>query len=110
MRPRASLRVLVERDAGGGRYVRVADVPVRVKGTRFAARLRLRKPGLYRLTAYTSKRAGAVEADPLFVRAVRDIERNPPREGPGGAASDPAGGTPSSAGRPRRASGGTPAS
>uniref|UniRef100_UPI0035628377 N-acetylmuramoyl-L-alanine amidase n=1 Tax=Paraconexibacter sp. TaxID=2949640 RepID=UPI0035628377 len=97
VRPRAGVRVRVERDAGGGRYVRVADVPVKVKGTRFAARLRLRKAGLYRLTAYTSKRAGSVEAEPLFVRAVRDI-RKTPAPGSSGGTTPASGGAPSSGG------------
>ena len=109
VRPNASLRVLVERDVGGGRYEKVADVPVRVRRSRFAARLRLRRPGLYRLTAHTSKKAGDVQAPPLFVRAVRDIERNPPREAPGGATSEESGAATPSADGTAPSSGGTPA-
>lgn len=87
VRPHAAARVVIERDVGGGRYAKVAEVALKVRDTRFAQPLRLRRAGLYRLTVRTGPRAAPVSAAPLFVRAVKDIGRTPPRGSAGGAAS-----------------------
>jgi hypothetical protein len=87
VRPHAAARVLIERDAGGGVYARVAEVPLTVRATRFAAPIRLRRAGLYRLTVRTGQGASVVSAAPVFVRAVKDIKRTPSRGSSGGAAS-----------------------
>jgi N-acetylmuramoyl-L-alanine amidase len=74
VRPGGAVRLRVERQTGSGRWVRVADVPARVRGTRWTARAALAEPGVYRLTV----RAGSVVAPPRFVRAVRhaaDVDR-----------------------------------
>jgi len=85
VRPHAAARVLVERDAGGGRYVRVAEPALKVRDTRFASAVSLTRPGLYRLTVRTGPAAAPITAAPLFVRAVRDIKKTPARGSAGGA-------------------------
>ena len=84
VRPHAKASVLIERDAGGGRYVKVAEVGLGVRETRFAQSVRLRRAGLYRLTVRTGPPSAPVSAAPLFVRAVKDIDRTPSRGSNGG--------------------------
>src|SRR3954451_21023273 len=71
VRPGGPVRVLVEfkgRD-GGWRRVRLAGA--RVRGTSFTAAMRMRRPGLYRLTARTAGPAPHAAAAPLLIRVVR---------------------------------------
>ena len=72
VRPSRGVRVLVERQTRGGRWVRVAEVQAPVRSGRFRATVRLRTPAVYRLTAMTQAKAGRVTAAPAFVRAVRN--------------------------------------
>lgn len=99
VRPHAAARVLIERDIGGGRWRRVGEAPLKVRQTRFSDPVRLARPGLYRLTVRTGPKAAPVAAPPLFVRAVRDIRRTPPREttGAAGGAGTPGTSSPVSA-------------
>lgn len=61
------VRLAVSRRVGG-RWRWIATVRVRsLRSGRFRVRLRLPKPGLYRLTA----RVGTIRAEPLMVRSVR---------------------------------------
>jgi len=62
----------VERQVRGGRWVRVAEVPAQVRSGRFTAKVRLRTPGIYRLTARAGTKAKPVAAPAVFVRAVRN--------------------------------------
>jgi len=84
VRPHATARVLIERDRGGGVYVKVAETALRVTKSRFSQSVRLPKAGLYRLTVRTGPVAAPVAAEPLFVRAVRDIRKTPAPASPGG--------------------------
>ncbi|PTL60477.1 N-acetylmuramoyl-L-alanine amidase [Paraconexibacter algicola] len=93
VRPQAPARVLVERDAGNGRYVRVAETALRVRRGRFAQAVRLAKPGLYRLTVRTGPARTPTSAEPLFVRAVRDIRRTPAPTSTGGTGATAGGAT-----------------
>jgi hypothetical protein len=72
--PHRSPAVLViERKGSDGRMHRVARVVVRVKGGRFATRVRLRRPALHRMHvafAGDGRNAAARSAD-VYVRAVR---------------------------------------
>jgi hypothetical protein len=69
VRPAVPVVVRIEKQGSDGRFRRVTSVRARVVRTAWGATLRLRRPGLYRLTALT--RDGAVAAPPAFVRAVR---------------------------------------
>ena len=71
VRPSGRVRVEVERQARGGRWVREAEVPATVRSGRFTAKARLRSPGLYRLTVRTGTKAKLVAAPAVYVRAVR---------------------------------------
>ncbi|WP_354698344.1 endolysin [Paraconexibacter sp. AEG42_29] len=76
--PSGVVRVLVERQEAGGRWVGAGEVRAAVTGTRFAAGVPLKKPALYRLTAITGPKAAPVRATPVFVRAVRDASKLTP--------------------------------
>ncbi|HEX6390117.1 MAG TPA: N-acetylmuramoyl-L-alanine amidase, partial [Solirubrobacteraceae bacterium] len=78
VRPADAVAVVVERQGRDGRWHRVRVVRARLDGRRFGATVRLRKAGLYRLTARTDD----VRAEPIFVRAVRSAADV------GGAAAD----------------------
>lgn len=67
IRPAAAVTLVVERQGRDGRWRRTQAVRARVRGQRFAAPVRLRTPGLYRVTAKTDGGATA----PVYVRAVR---------------------------------------
>jgi hypothetical protein len=71
VRPADPVRVLVEFKGGDGRWRRVRMLGARVSGTNFNAALRLRRPGLYRLTARTAGPGEHVRDAPLLVRVVR---------------------------------------
>jgi hypothetical protein len=59
--------LVVERHGRDGRWHRAQVLRARLDGRRFGVRVRLRKAGLYRITARTA----AARAEPIFVRAVR---------------------------------------
>jgi hypothetical protein len=71
VRPADPVRVLVEFKGGDGRWRRVRMLGARVSGTNFSAALRLRRPGLYRLTARTAGPGEHVRDAPVLVRVVR---------------------------------------
>jgi hypothetical protein len=71
VRPAASVSIVLERQGSDGRFRRVASVRGRVSRTTWRAAVRLRRPGLYRLTARASAKAGASRGTPTYVRAVR---------------------------------------
>jgi hypothetical protein len=67
VRPADPVTLVVERQGHDGRWHRTQLLPARLDGRRFGVRVRLRKAGLYRITAKTA----AARAEPIFVRAVR---------------------------------------
>jgi hypothetical protein len=71
VRPAQPVRVLVEFRGGDGRWRRVRLVAGRVRGTNFAATIRMRRPGLYRLTPRTAGPRDRATGAPLLVRVVR---------------------------------------
>jgi hypothetical protein len=71
VQPAAPVRVLVEFKGGDGRWRRVRMLGTRGRGTNFSAALRLRRPGLYRLTARTAGPGEHVRDAPLLVRVLR---------------------------------------
>ncbi|HEX7298069.1 MAG TPA: peptidoglycan recognition protein [Solirubrobacteraceae bacterium] len=71
VRPLASVAVVLERQGSDGRFHRVASVRGRVRRRTWRAAVRLRRPGLYRLTPRTSPKAGDGRGAPVYVRAVR---------------------------------------
>jgi hypothetical protein len=68
--PADPVRVLVEFKGGDGRWRRVRMLGASVRGTNFNAALRLRRPGLYRLTARTAGPGEHVRDAPVLVRVV----------------------------------------
>jgi hypothetical protein len=81
IRPAALLTVRVERQARGGAWVQIQDVAVRARKQSWNARIRLRQPGLYRLTPRTAGPNGPITVPAMYVRAVRRKRRR----GTGGA-------------------------
>jgi hypothetical protein len=71
VRPATSVFVVLEREGSDGRFHRVRSLRGRVRKTSWSASVRLRRPGLYRLTARTSVKDGGARGTPLYVRAVR---------------------------------------
>lgn len=74
--PAADLAVLIERQQPDKRFRRVGIVGATVGGGgAFRTPIRLKRPGLYRLSVISSARNGvdAVTSAPLFVRAVRSV-------------------------------------
>jgi hypothetical protein len=67
VRPATKVAVLLEREGSDGRFRRVRFVSARVNKTSWRAAIRLRRPGLYRLTA----RSGGTTGRQVYVRAVR---------------------------------------
>jgi hypothetical protein len=63
--------VLLEREGSDGRFHRVRLVRATVRLTTWRAAVRLRRPGLYRLTARSSAKDGNARGKPIYVRAVR---------------------------------------
>jgi N-acetylmuramoyl-L-alanine amidase len=71
VRPADPVRVLVEFKGRDGRWRRVRVVGARVQGTNFSAVMRMRRPGLYRLTARTAGPGQRIEDAPLLIRVLR---------------------------------------
>jgi hypothetical protein len=71
VRPAKPVRVLVEFRGRDGRWRRVRLVRGRVTGTNFATTIRMRRPGLYRLTPRTAGPRERATGAPLLVRVVR---------------------------------------
>jgi hypothetical protein len=71
VRPAASVFVVLEREGSDGRFHRVRSLRGRISRTTWRAAVRLRRPGLYRLTARTSARDGDARSAPVYVRATR---------------------------------------
>ena len=63
--------MLVEREGSDGKFHRVRMIAGTRRLTSWRAAVRLRTPGLYRLTARTGATDGNVRGTPLYVRAVR---------------------------------------
>ena len=71
VRPAGPVRVLVEIKGRDGGWRRVRSLPGVLRGTNFNATARLRRPGLYRLTARTAGPGAHVKDAPLLIRVVR---------------------------------------
>jgi N-acetylmuramoyl-L-alanine amidase-like protein len=71
VRPAVALAVLLEREGSDGRFHRVRLVRATVRLTTWRAAVRLRRPGLYRLTVRSSAKDGNARSKPIYVRAVR---------------------------------------
>jgi hypothetical protein len=69
--PSGPVRIVVERQERGGRWVPAGQVRASVTKTTYAAAIPLRKAALYRLTAVAGPSAAPVRAAPIYVRAVR---------------------------------------
>ncbi len=67
VRPGGPVTLVVERQARDGRWKRTQAPAAKVNGQSFSLAVRLRTPGLYRISA----RADGVKADAIYVRAVR---------------------------------------
>jgi hypothetical protein len=75
IRPVTPVSLHVERQQRDGGWIPTGDVLVRTKHQKFQVRVRLRRAGLYRITARTAGPAGPVVAAPMYVRAVRRPRR-----------------------------------
>jgi hypothetical protein len=71
VRPAVAVAVLLEREGSDGRFHRVRIVSGTRRLTTWRAAVRLRRPGLYRLTARTSTKDGDARGKAIYVRAVR---------------------------------------
>jgi hypothetical protein len=67
VRPATKVSILLEREGSDGKYRKVRFLKARLSNTSWRAPVRLRTPGLYRLTA----RSGGGVGRPVYVRAVR---------------------------------------
>jgi hypothetical protein len=67
VRPATKVSVLLEREGSDGKYRKVRFLKAQLSKTNWRAPVRLRTPGLYRLTA----RSGGGSGRSLYVRAVR---------------------------------------
>ena len=63
--------MLLEREGSDGKFHRVRLMRGTRRLTTWRAAVRLRPPGLYRLTARTAATDGDVRGTPIYVRAVR---------------------------------------
>jgi hypothetical protein len=79
----------VERQGKDGRWREVADVRMPLTGSRFSKAIRLRAPGLYRLTPRTGTGRTAFAAPQVYVRAVRSARDVRGDLRSGGAATTP---------------------
>ena len=70
VRPSVAVAVLLEREGSDGKFHRVRIVAGTRRLTTWRAAVRLRTPGLYRLTARTGAKDGNVRGTPVYVRAV----------------------------------------
>jgi hypothetical protein len=75
VRPASPLYVAVEKKGSDGRWRRVGVARARVSRTAYAAKVRLRTPGLYRLTAKAGDSSAFTAAAPQYVRAVHGHKR-----------------------------------
>jgi hypothetical protein len=87
VRPIGPVRVLVERQGRDGRWREVADVRMPLQNARFSHAVRLRAPGLHRLTPRTGTGRAAFTAPQIYVRAVRSPRDVRGDASSGGAAS-----------------------
>ena len=71
VRPSVAVAVLLEREGADGKFHRVRIVSGTRRLTTWRAAVRLRRPGLYRLTARTAAKDGNVRGRAVYVRAVR---------------------------------------
>jgi hypothetical protein len=71
VRPATAVSVRLERQGSDGRFHRVRSLPARLSLTTWRATIRLRRPGLYRMTARTAAKDGGAVAKAVYVRAVR---------------------------------------
>jgi N-acetylmuramoyl-L-alanine amidase len=71
VRPASAVSVLLEREGSDGKFHRVRSLRARVSKTTWRASVRLRRPGLYRLTARTAVQDGGAVSAAVYVRAVR---------------------------------------
>jgi hypothetical protein len=71
VRPAVAIAVLMERQGSDGSFRRVRLIKGTVRLTTWHAAVRLRRAGLYRLTARTATNDGDVRGRPIYVRAVR---------------------------------------
>jgi hypothetical protein len=71
VRPAVAVAVLLEREGADGSFHRVRLIKAAVRLTTWRAAVRLRRPGLYRLTARTAVTDGDARGAPVYVRAVR---------------------------------------
>jgi hypothetical protein len=71
VRPASAVSVAIERQGSDGVFRHTAFTPGRVHQTTWRAAVRLRRPGLYRLTARSPTKAGVARGRTLYVRAVR---------------------------------------
>jgi hypothetical protein len=70
VRPASSVGVVLERQGSDGKFRRVAFYRGRLRGTAWSAAVRVKRPGLYRVTARTSGEAGLTTGTPMLVRAI----------------------------------------
>jgi hypothetical protein len=71
VRPATAVSVVLERQGSDGTFRRVRSIRARLSRTTWRASVRLRRPGLYRLTARTSAKDGDGRGRPVYVRATR---------------------------------------
>jgi hypothetical protein len=71
VRPATRVSVVLEREGSDGKFHRVRSLAARVSGTTWHASVRLRRPGLYRMTARTAAKDGGARGTPVYVRALR---------------------------------------
>ena len=71
VRPGVAVAVLLEREGADGRFHRVRIVGGTQRLTTWRAAVRLRRPGLYRLTARTAAKDGNARGRAVYVRVVR---------------------------------------
>jgi hypothetical protein len=71
VRPSVAVAVLLERQGADGKFHRVRIVSGTRRLTNWRAAVRLRRPGLYRLTARTAAKDGNARGRALYVRVVR---------------------------------------
>jgi hypothetical protein len=71
VRPAVPVAVLLEREGSDGKFHRVRIVSGTRRLTTWRAAVRLRRPGLYRMTARTSAKDGDGRGRTVYIRAVR---------------------------------------
>jgi N-acetylmuramoyl-L-alanine amidase len=71
VRPAVAVNVFLEREGTDGRFHPVRVVTARRRLTTWRAAVRVRRPGLYRMTARTSAKDGGARGRAVYVRAVR---------------------------------------